>query len=70
MTDRLHSLTVVLSENLRTDDAAPLIAAISQLKGVLSVTGIVADFSDHMAVERARHDLGTKLWSVLYGDKK
>lgn len=66
MSNRYHSLTVVLKENLREDDAEPILAAIRQLRGVLSVTGVVVDPTSHMAQERAKCDLGKKLIDVLY----
>ena len=66
MTDRYHTLTVVLERDIRSDDCEPLIEAIKQLRGVLSVTGIVSDMTAHMAKERARRELGDKLWDVLH----
>lgn len=66
MTDRYNALTVVLEKDIRDDDAEALLAAIRQLRGVLSVSGNVADLDSHLAQERARHDLGEKLWRVLY----
>lgn len=65
MTDRFNTLTVVLEKDMREDDAKALLSAISQLRGVLSVSGNVADLTEYMAVERARHELGQKLWDVL-----
>ena len=66
MTDRYNTLTVVLEKDMRDDDAEVLIAAIRQLRGILSVRGNVADPSDYMAQERAKRELGDKLWQVLY----
>lgn len=66
MTDRYHTLTVVLDKEIREDDAEGLIQAIGWMRGVLSVTGKVADLDSHMAVERARRELGEKLWEILY----
>jgi hypothetical protein len=66
MTDRFHSLTVVLEADIRDDDAAPLMNAIRQLRGVLSVAGNVADFQTHMAEERARNELRSALLDVVY----
>ena len=66
MTDRLNSLTIVLAEDVREDDAETIIKAISMIKGVLSVTPHVVSYADHIAQHRVRHDLGQKLWSVLY----
>lgn len=69
MTDRLNALTVVLDKDIRVDDAEALISAIRQLRGVASVTGNVSDINTHIAQERARIDLGSKLWEVLYPKK-
>lgn len=66
MTDRYHTLTVVLERDTRTDDAETLIAAIAQMRGVLKVSGVVSDMTAHMAEERSRRELGEKLWAVLY----
>ena len=69
MTDRYHSLTVVLEKDMRSDDAEGLLAAIQRMRGVLSVTGEVTDVGTWMAEERARQELGTKIWHVLYPPK-
>jgi hypothetical protein len=69
MTDRLHTLTVVLETDMRVDDAESLISAIRQLRGVLSVTGEVSDMTAHMAQERARRELGQKIMNVIYPDR-
>lgn len=66
MTDRFNSLTVVLERDIREDDAEALINAINQLRGVLSVSGNVSDVTSHIAEERAKREIGDKLWSVLY----
>lgn len=66
MTDRYNALTVVLEKDTRDDDTESLIAAIQQLRGVMSVVGNVADPAAYMAEERAKRELGEKLWRVLY----
>lgn len=66
MTDRFHSLVVVLESDLRSDDAQALIDAIKQLRGVLSVSGEITDIGTLMAEERAKRELGEKLWNVIY----
>ncbi len=66
MTDRYSTLTVVLENDVRDDDAQALIAAIQQLRGVLKVSGNISDPTSYMAEERARKDFGDKLWRVLY----
>ena len=65
MTDRVHSLTVVLKRDLRDDDAAPLIEAIRLLKGVQSVSTHVSDPVSHMAEDRARSELLKRLLGDL-----
>ena len=66
MTDRVHSLTVVLDHDVREDDVQSLTKAIHMMRGVLSVRGEVSDMTSHMAEERARHDLGQKLLQIVY----
>ena len=66
MTDRYHSLTVVLTSDVRTDDAESIINAIKMIKGVLSVTGLVANMESHMAELRAKDYFAEKLWQILY----
>ncbi|MGF6641864.1 hypothetical protein [Paraburkholderia sp. MM6662-R1] len=70
MTDRFHSLTVVLDQDLREDDARALMAAIQQLRFVLDVSGNVSDLAAYVAEERARHEIGQRLWRALYPDRE
>lgn len=65
MTDRLKGLTVILSEDVRTDDAENLIKAIQQFRGVASVVPHVVDSSDFLNRERIRLELSRKLFEVL-----
>lgn len=67
MTDRINAITVVLEHDIRDDDAEPLLQAIRQLRGVLTVTPHVANLEGHLATERAKCELMDKLWSVLNG---
>ena len=66
MTNRYHTLTVVLTKDMRYDDAAALMNAIRQMRGVCSVSGVVSDLSDNMAQSRVRRELADKLWAILY----
>lgn len=66
MTDRYHSLTVVLEEDVRSDDAEAIIEAIKMIRGVLDVTPHIADTASWMAQTRVRRELGEKLMSILY----
>jgi hypothetical protein len=55
-----------LENDTRDDDVAVLLASIRQLRGVLSVSGNIADPAAYMAEERAKRELGDKLWQVLH----
>ena len=69
MTDRYDHLTVALERDIRSDDAASLISAISQLRGVLRVEPHVQDGAGWTAEERVRHELGQKLMKVVYPER-
>jgi hypothetical protein len=66
MTDRVHSLTVVLTEDIREDEVLLLKMAILQLKGVLSVDQHVADIETNMAEQRALARLRSQLAQILW----
>lgn len=70
MTDRFNALTVVLDKEIREDDAQAIISAISQLRGVASVQGNVADMNSHIAKEQALYKLRGEIMDVLYPQKK
>lgn len=65
MTDRLKGCWVAFDRDIRDDDAEPLIAAIQQMRGVLSVEPSVATPDDWMARERIRHELEAKMYEAL-----
>ena len=65
MTDRYHALTVVLDQNLRSDDVEGLINAIKLLSHVSDVTPHVANIDTYVAEARAKSELYTKLWEIL-----
>lgn len=65
MTDRIHSLTVVLERDIREDDVQPIIDAIGMCRGVLRVKTLVADPTSYMAISRARMALIEKLHDAL-----
>lgn len=66
MTDRFHSLTVVLEQDIRSDDAENLMQAIKMMKSVINVRGNVSDPESYMAEERARYNLGRKLLGIVF----
>ena len=65
MTDRIYALTVVLEQDTRDDDCESLIAAISQLRRVISVATHVTNLEVYAARQRAVHELRGKLFKVL-----
>ena len=66
MTTHYNSLLVVLEQDIRDDDAEPLIAAIKQLRGVVDVKGNPASIESATAEARVRVELGKKLFDILY----
>ena len=66
MTDRFNSLTVALERDIRDDDAEPILQAIRMIRGVLSVSGNVADnLGDFVAEARVRKDITSKVYEAL-----
>jgi hypothetical protein len=66
MTDRIATLTVVLTDDMRTDDVQEVINAISQNRYVESVTiGEPVNTNDHIARARVKMQLFEKLREVL-----
>jgi hypothetical protein len=65
MTDRHAGYVVTLKDDIREDDAAHLIDLLGHLKGVLSVTPIVSDFSVAIAEERAYGQLREQVYVAL-----
>ena len=65
MTDRFNKLVVVLDKDLREDDAEPLMNAIRQMRGVLSVEGNVVTTGDHVATVRVKHELSQKVFEFI-----
>lgn len=56
MTDRIHSITIVLDRDMRIDDAESLLKALRHFRNVIDVIPNVADTTALMAEARARRD--------------
>lgn len=69
MTERIHSITVALSSDMREDDAQALIQAIGLMRGVAGVKGNVADANSFIAVARFRTELGKQIVDLIYDRK-
>ena len=65
MSDRYVGFVVVLEEPLKDEDAEEIRNAISMIKGVVSVSLMVADLGYYAAREQIRHELIQELWDVL-----
>lgn len=65
MSDRYNYLTVILEQDLKDEDAEPLMEAIKQFRGVLNVAMNISDSTAWLAEERAKHELRDKLWRIL-----
>jgi len=69
MTDRINSITLTLDKDIRIDDAESLLTACRAFRGVIDVTPNVASIESHISQERARAELGTGLFKLIYGDR-
>ncbi len=65
MTDRAHSLTVVLDHDVRVDDLKEWIQAIRMMRSVIAVKANVRDAHEFVAEQRVRSDLSKRLWKAL-----
>ena len=65
MTDRVHSLTLVLDQDIRTDDIEQIITACRMIKHVTKVGKNIADPTSYMAYSRAVSETRQLLWDTL-----
>ena len=70
MTDRFKGVWVAFEQDMRDDEAQPIIDAIRCLRGVADVQGNVANSDDWINRVRVRDELGKKLWNALRADDK
>ena len=69
MSDRTISLTVVLDQVYRVDDAEAIMNAIKMMRGVATVEANVADVNTYVSYSKARTELENLLFDTLR-DKK
>lgn len=62
MTDRYNAFTVILENDIRDDDAQPIINAIKQIRGVLDVQ---PSQSDAISVSVASSRVRVRLWDKI-----
>lgn len=65
MTDRLASVVVVFENDIREDDAQPIIEAIKHLRGVLDVRPEIVGADHVVAKAQARGEIAVLLQKVL-----
>lgn len=65
MTDRHFGYIVVLEQEIREDDAEPILAALRMIKGVLSVEPVIGAMEVHIAQARERTRLREKLYKFV-----
>ena len=64
MSDRLHQITVALEDDMYAEDVEPLLTAIRQMRGVVSVTA--SRVEDGWAVEeRVLSEMRDKVQSFM-----
>ena len=64
MSDRFNALTVTLEKDMREDDAKAIMDAIRCLRGVMAVSGHVADLNSHAAFFRVRNEMLQKVLEI------
>ena len=69
MTDRIHSVTVALTKNIRIDDAQPILDAIGMIKGVLNVAPNIADSSDWVIRQRVESEIRSRILASFQGEE-
>lgn len=65
MTDKLKGFVIQLDEQIREDDARPIIEAIKMIKHVANVIPMVCGIDHLMAVDSAKRELIQKIYEVL-----
>lgn len=61
MTDRYKGFLVLLENDIRSDNAKPILEALKMIKGVLSVKPYVAHMEDYLLAERERIAISQKM---------
>lgn len=65
MTDRHAGYLVVLAEDVREDDAEPVLNALRMVRGVAAVTPVEASHELQIAQLRTRRGLAAKLHAAI-----
>lgn len=65
MTDRINGVFITLENDIRIDDAEPLLTALRMMKGVIDVSPNVSDSMDHVAKIRAKTELTNAMLDAI-----
>jgi hypothetical protein len=65
MTDRVHSLLVVLDQNYREDDIQKLVDAIAMFAGVVDVQKNVADAESYVVQRRVFNEMRERMLNAM-----
>lgn len=65
MTDRHAAYIVTLNHDIREDDAEAILNALRMVKHVLSVEPVVADYSQHVAEQRANDAWRERIYKMV-----
>lgn len=65
MSDRIRGFTVLLNEDYRDDDALEISSAINMIKGVASISNIVATPEMFLAEQKAKLEIREKIMKAL-----
>lgn len=65
MSDRVKGCVVTFEADMHPDDVAPILAAIGQLRGVVSVETSVVDVSDVINRRMVAHGIKARVWAAL-----
>lgn len=66
MSDQIHSLTVVLKNNISEEQANKIKNALECFQDVICVDANICDSSSHVAEKRVRNEIASKLLDYLY----
>ena len=65
MSDRYKGVVVAFDHDIKDEDAADLIKAISMIKGVIAVSPSVVNHDDYMNRAKIKWELRSQLMQVL-----
>lgn len=65
MSERVKGCVVTFETDMHPDDVAPILAAIGQLRSVVSVETSVANISDVINRRMVAHGIKARIWAAI-----